>query len=100
MTTPPAPAGANAALPLLSDQQMASFTARGFLRFDAGVPDDINAQFMAEAGEAPEATPGRKLRAAYGTLLAQSGIPEIAPGTPLFQAYPPGSAVQRLLDLP
>ena len=96
MTTP----AASDALPLLSDQQMASFTARGFLRFDAAVPDDINAQFLAEAGEAPEAEAGRKLRAAYGTLLAESGIPEIAPGTPLFQAYPQGSAVQRLLDLP
>src|SRR5579859_6806614 len=85
---------------LLSDQQMASFVARGFLRFEAAVPEEINAQFMAEAGEAPEARPERKLRATYGSLLAESGIPEIAPGTPLFQAYPQGSAVERLLGLP
>ncbi len=91
---------ASDALPLLSDQQMATFTARGFLRFDAAAPDDINAQFLAEAGEAPEAEAGRKLRATYGTLLAESGVPEIAPGTPLFQAYPQGSAVEHLLDLP
>ncbi|MDB5480432.1 MAG: phytanoyl-CoA dioxygenase [Caulobacteraceae bacterium] len=91
---------ANDAARLLSDQQMASFTARGFLSFDAAVPDDINAQFLAEAGEAPEAEPGRKLRATYGTLLAESAVPEIAPGTPLYQAYPQGSAVQRLLSLP
>jgi len=96
MTAP----AANDALPLLSDQQMASFAARGFLRFDAAVPDEINAQFLAEAGEAPEATPERKLRATYGSLLAESGIPEIAPGRPLFQAYPQGSAVQRMLGLP
>jgi hypothetical protein len=81
---------------LLSDQQMASFVARGFLRFDAAVPDDINIQFMAEAGEAPEG----KLRAAYGSLLAENAIPEIPPGTPLYRAYPDGSAVQRLLNLP
>jgi hypothetical protein len=91
---------ANDAPPRLNEQQMATFAARGFLRFDAAVPDEINAQFLAEAGEAPEARPGRKLRATYGALLAESGIPEIAPGAPLFQAYPAGSAVRRLLDLP
>ncbi len=85
---------------LLSDQQMASFTALGFQSFDTAVPDDINEQILAEAGEAPEVEPGRKPRAAYGTLLAQSGLPEIAPATPLFQAYPQGSAVERLLGLP
>jgi hypothetical protein len=99
MTATAAPA-VNDALPLLSDQQMASFVARGFLRFDAAVPGDINAQFMAEAGEAPGAEPGRKLRATYGSLLAENAIPEIAPGTRLFQAYPQESAVGRLLDLP
>ncbi len=86
--------------PLLSDEQLASFVARGFLRFDAAVPDEINAAFLVEAGEAPEAAPGRKLRATYGELLAGAAIPEIAPGTPLYDAYPEGSAVRRLLDLP
>jgi len=90
----------NSPSPLLTDEQMASFVARGFLRFDAAVPDDINRQFMREAGEAPEPEAGRKLRVAYGALLAQNAIPEIAPGTPLFGAYPEGGAVRRLLDLP
>ena len=36
------------ALPLLSTDQMASFVARGFLRLDAVVPDDVNAQAMDE----------------------------------------------------
>ena len=43
---------------LLNSAQMASFVARGFLRFDAAVPADINAQFMAEAGEVPELAAG------------------------------------------
>ncbi len=86
--------------PLLTDVQMARFVARGFLRFDAAAPEDLNAAFLAEAGEAPEAAPGRMPRAAHASLLAQSAIPEIAPGAPLFQAYPRDSAVQRLLDLP
>jgi len=87
-------------LPLLSDEQMASFVARGFLRFDAAVPEDINAQFMTEAGEPPEATAGRKLYSAYGEFLAKNAIPEIAPGTALYEAYPRGGAVERLLGLP
>jgi hypothetical protein len=90
----------NAPPPLLTDEQMASFVARGFLRFDAAVPDDINRQFMDEAGQAAEPEAGRKLRVAYGELLAHNAIPEIAPGTPLFNAYPEGGAVRRLLDLP
>ncbi len=94
------PSAAAQSLPLLSDEQMASFVARGFLRFDGVVPGDINAQFMAEAGDAPDAEAGRKLRAAYGQMLAQNEIPEVAPGTPLFQAYSEGTALQRLLDLP
>jgi hypothetical protein len=88
------------ALPLLSNEQMASFVARGFLRFDAVVPAEINDQFMAEAGEAPSAEAGLKLRQAYGDLLAGNAIPEIAPGTPLSEAYPRGTAIRRLLEAP
>jgi len=86
--------------PLLSDQQMASFVARGFLRLDAVVPDAINQQFLQEAGQVAQPAPGRKLRHAYAGLLAASGIPEVAPGTPLAEAYPRESAVWRLLALP
>ena len=84
---------------LLDSRQMASFVARGFLRFDAAVPDDINRQFLDEAGRPPEAT-GEKLMKAYRRLLAESGIPAVAPGIPLAQAYPSGSAIARLLALP
>jgi len=86
--------------PLLSSLDMARFVARGFLRFDAVVPDEINAQFLAETGEAPAPVEGRKVLGALGALFAQSAIPEVAPGTPLAQAYAQGSAVRRLLDLP
>lgn len=87
-------------LPLLSALDMARFVARGFLRFDAVVPEEINAQFLAEAGEAPEPAPGRKMLGTYASLLAQSGVPEVAPGVPLAETYPQGSALRRLLDLP
>lgn len=82
----------------LNTAQMARFVARGFLRFDAIVPDDINTQFLQEAGQAPP--PGAKPLRALSAILASSGIPEAAPGIPLAQAYPSGSAVRRLLDLP
>jgi hypothetical protein len=84
--------------PLLSSLDMARFVARGFLRFDRVVPAEINDQFLAEAGEAPE--PGAKMRQTYGRLLSGSGIPEVAPGVPLSAAYPQGSAIDRLLKLP
>jgi hypothetical protein len=86
--------------PLLSSKQMASFVARGFLRFDAAVPDDINAQFLDEAGRVAEARPGQGMRATYGGMLAGAAIPEVAAGTPLDDAYPAGSAIRRMLDLP
>ena len=86
--------------PLLSSAQVASFVARGFLRFDAAVPAEINAQFMAEAGEVPELAAGGKIMAVYGEALAASRIPEVPAGTPLAEAYAPGSAIARLLDLP
>jgi hypothetical protein len=87
-------------LPLLGALDMARFAARGFLRMDAVVPDEINAQFLAEVGEIAEPQPGRKLRAAYGELLANAGVPEVGAGIPLSRAYPQGSALARLLELP
>ena len=87
-------------LPLLTAEQMASFVARGFLRFDAVVPDEINRQFMDSVGEIAPAVPGQKLRRTYGEILARADIPQVAAGTPLASAYPQGSAMERLLGLP
>ena len=39
---------------LLTSQQMATFVARGFLRFESVVPDDINQQFLDEVGRPPQ----------------------------------------------
>lgn len=86
--------------PLLSSAQMASFVARGFLRFDGVVPQDINDQFLAEAGEMPPPTAGQRLLPLYMRALAENRIPEVSAGTPLAQTYPAGSALARLLGLP
>src|SRR4051794_35362791 len=65
---------------LLSSLQMAQFVARGFLRFDEFIPNDINDAIMKDIDA--------------GTVKAQ------AAGTPLSQCYPPPSAVGEMLRLP
>ncbi len=64
---------------LLSSAQMAHFVARGFLRFDELIPDEINQAVMAE--------------------IDAGGIKGAPAGTPLSQCYE-GSTIRRLLDLP
>jgi hypothetical protein len=65
---------------LLTSKQMASFVAKGYLRFDELVPDEINQAAMAEI---------------------DGGRVEAAPaGTPLSQCYPPPSAFGRMIRLP
>ncbi len=90
----------DADLPLLSSAEMATFVARGFLRFDAAVPKAINAQFMKEAGQVRELEDGETLWKAYGEALAKNKIPEVPAGTPLAEAYPAKSALGRLMALP
>jgi hypothetical protein len=84
--------------PLLNALDMARFVARGFLRMDGVVPADINAQFLEEVGQLPE--PGEPLRRTYGRLMHGAAIPEMAPGCPVSEVYPPGSAFAQLLALP
>jgi hypothetical protein len=79
---------------------MATFVARGFLRFDAIVPSELNTQFLDEVGRPPEVGPNEDFMAAYGKLMANTKIPAVPAGTPLEAAYHPGSALGRLLELP
>lgn len=65
---------------LLNSLQMAQFVAKGFLRFDELIPDDINEAVMRDIDA--------------GTVKSQPA------GTPLSQCYPPPSAVGRMLRLP
>lgn len=87
-------------LPLLTAEAMASFAARGFLRFDGVVPEEINRQFLDEMGDIAPPEPGKKMMRTYGEMLARAGLPQTPAGIPLAQAYPEGSAVERLLALP
>ncbi len=65
---------------LLTSKQMASFVARGFLRFDELVPQSINDAVMAEIDA--------------GTIKAAPA------GTPLSQCYPEPSALGRMIRMP
>ena len=82
----------------LNTQQMATFAARGFIRFDGVVPEGINQQFLQDIGEAsptPDSVLGH-----YGNIMRSSIVPLVDPGTPLAKAYPQGSALAQLLAVP
>lgn len=84
---------------LLDSQRMAEFVARGFLKFDAIVPETINADFMASMPSAERAE-GEPFMLSYGRMLAQSGVPEIAAGRPFADAFEASSPLGRLFALP
>jgi len=84
---------------LLNSRQMASFAARGFLRFDAVAPDAINRAFLDALGRV-DAGNIAHMRAYYGRIMGSSAIPVVDAGTPLDAAYPADSPLQALLDLP
>ncbi len=84
---------------LLSSEQMASFAARGFLRFDGIVPDEINQQFLSDVGHVPEDEISSPMEH-YAKVMKTSTIPLIPAGTKLKDAYPEGNAVARLLEVP
>jgi hypothetical protein len=65
---------------LLNSKQMASFVARGFLRFDELVPQAINDAVMAE--------------------IDKGGIKAAPAGTPLSQCYPEPSAIGQMIRMP
>ena len=65
---------------LLNSEQMATFVAKGFLRFDEIVPDAINKAVMAE--------------------IDAGGIESAPAGTPLSECYPEPSAIGHMLRMP
>lgn len=86
----------------LTSQQMAAFVARGFVRFDGVVPDDINAQFIADAGSVAPPRQGEDrlaLRQRYAALMAENAIPAIVPATRVEDAYAADTALGKLIRL-
>ena len=81
----------------LTTAQMARFAAKGYLRFDALVPDLLNKAFLGEIGHTEDVA---DVRAHYQRVMSSSAIPVVAAGTPLVDAYPADSALGRILALP
>lgn len=65
---------------LLNSRQVASFVARGFLRFDELVPDDINQAVM--------------------QAFDENSVKSHPAGTPLSQCYPDPSPIGKMLRMP
>ncbi len=82
---------------LLSTRTMARFAARGFLRLDAVVPEDLNAAFLEDVGHTEDVSDAR---AHYGRIMSRSAIPIVPAGTPLADAYGEGTALKQILALP
>ena len=84
---------------LLSSNQMAEFAARGFLRFDAVVPPELNKQFLDDVGDVPQDEISSRAEH-YANVMKTSTIPVVRAGTQLADAYPADSALARILALP
>ena len=87
----------------LDSRQMASFAARGFLRFDGRVPGEVNEQFLDEAGRLATPAPGADPAAVIErnrALMRANRIPAVPAGTPLADAYAPDTGLGRLVRLP
>lgn len=103
-TTPPDTTRPDTTRPLLTTDQMTSFVTRGFLRLDAVVPAEINAQAMDELpglfrtwlDEFRGVTPG----AAALTAVDDDEIPLPRSGTVLCDAYAHESAFGRMVRVP
>ncbi|MDA1073292.1 MAG: phytanoyl-CoA dioxygenase family protein [Proteobacteria bacterium] len=84
---------------LLTSRQMASFVARGFLAFEAIVPETLNQRFLADVGDVDPAEIS-SIADHYAKVMSRSTIPVVAAGTPLQNAYPSDSALGELIKVP
>ena len=84
---------------LLSSIQMAEFVARGFLKMESVVPEEINRQFLTDVGHVNEVDITSP-REHYAKVMGSSAIPLVKAGEPLSTAYPEHSAVDNMLAVP
>ncbi len=78
---------------------MAEFASLGCLKMEAEVPDEINQQFLTDIGQPPDDEVSNPM-AYYGQVMKSSTIPVVSAGTPFSTAYPKGSALHRIVNLP
>ena len=89
-------------LPLLTTDQMATFVARGFLRLEAVVPPEVNAQAMDELPTLLRTwlDEFRGITGEDGEDGADGAVPLPRSGTVLADAYPAESAFGRMVRVP
>lgn len=85
--------------PLLSTDEKAGFVSRGFLRFDAVVPPEINAQAMEELPLLFRSwvQEFRAITATKPDGITEPEVPLPRSGTALANAYAPGSALGKMV---
>ncbi len=85
---------------LLDSEAMATFAARGFLRFDALVPEALNRAFL-ERIEAASPEAGRQtMMQTYGALMSQQVLPTVPPGQRWKKAFRKRTVIGQILRLP
>ena len=84
---------------MLTDEQMANFTAKGYLVLDSVIPEEINKQFLNDIGHTTN-EPVDSVHDHYARIMQKSTIPIVKAGTPLHKSYSKGSALDKIIDNP
>ena len=84
---------------MLTDEQMANFTAKGYLVLDSIIPEDINKQFLNDIGHTTN-EPVDSVHDHYSRIMQKSTIPVVKDGTPLKNSYKKGSALEKIINNP
>ena len=82
---------------MLTDEQMANFTAKGYLKLDSVIPDEINKQFLNDIGHTTN-EPVDSVQDHYSRIMQKSSIPIVKAGTPLLQSYEKGTALNKIIQ--
>ena len=84
---------------MLTDEQMANFTAKGFIVLDSVIPEEINKQFLSDIGHTTN-EPVDSVHDHYSRIMQKSTIPIVKAGTPLNESYSKGSALDKVIVNP
>ena len=84
---------------LLTNEQMAEFTSKGFLVFDSLIPEEINKRFLDDIGDTTT-EPTENINDHYNKIMQSSSIPIVKAGTPLKYSYPKESALNKIISHP
>ena len=84
---------------MLTDEQMANFTSKGYLVLDSVIPDVINKQFLSDIGHTTN-EPVDSVHDHYSRIMQKSMIPIVKAGTPLNESYAKGSALDKIIFNP